>query len=394
MPLSEMIVIEFASVLAGPSVGMFFAELGSRVIKVENFASGGDVTRSWRLAGESPADLSAYFSCVNWGKESIGLDLRTQAGGDLARALVLKADIVLVSFKPGDALKLGLDYPTVQSINPRAVYCEVTAYGPDDTRVGYDAVIQAETGFTYLNGTPESGPVKMPVALMDVLAAHQLKQGCLIALLEQARTGRGSLVSASLVRSGLASLINQASNWLLAGVSPGRLGSGHPNIVPYGTAWETADGEYIVLAIGSDRQFRDLSEVLQIPDVAADERYATNPARVANRGSLEELLAEQIRRMDRTALLRSLADKHVPAGSINDVPSAVSGPAAEALLMESAGTRGLRSVALEASETYHPAELLPPPALCADTKRVLTELLGCDEKLIDTYAQAGAVGLP
>jgi crotonobetainyl-CoA:carnitine CoA-transferase CaiB-like acyl-CoA transferase len=173
---------------------------------------------------------------------------------------------VLVSFKAGDAERLGLDFESVHELNSRAIYAEITAYGPGVDRTGYDAVIQAETGFAYLNGTPEGGPSKMPVALMHILAGHQLKQGILLALLDREQTGRGSKVSVSLVRSGLSALVNHGSNWLLVGVNPRRLGSGHPNIVPYGSVWETADGHHIVLAIGNDRQFGRLCAVLGIPD--------------------------------------------------------------------------------------------------------------------------------
>jgi crotonobetainyl-CoA:carnitine CoA-transferase CaiB-like acyl-CoA transferase len=379
--LNQLLVIEFAGVLAGPSVGMFLAELGARVIKIENPASGGDVTRSWRTPEERSAERpSAYFSSVNWGKESVCLDLKDPDDLAIALDLVAIADVVLVSFKAGGAKQLGLDYETLSSTNPRLVYGEITAYGPGDPRTGYDAVIQAETGFTFLNGPVDGGPTKMPVALMDVLAGHQLKEGILLALLERERTGRGSSVSVSLVRSGLAALINQGSNWLLTGLNPRRLGSGHPNIVPYGTTWETADRRHIVLAIGNDEQFARLCGILGRPDLAADERFATNPARVVHREELEAILAERIVQWDGGALLEELSAAKVPAGPIRDVREALEQADAAPLLLAGAASSptGLRSVAFEPSEHYRPEALRPPPELGEHTGAALRELLGIE----------------
>lgn len=391
MPLSELTVVEFAGVLAGPSVGMFLAELGARVIKVENPSSGGDVTRHWTLGDDRapPATTGAathdepspYFAAVNWGKESVALDFDDAEQLRAARELARRADVVLVSYKPGSAEKFGLDYETLSSGNPGVIYGEITAYGPDDERPGYDAVIQAATGFTYLNGEPDGPPLKLPVALMDVLAGHQLKEAVLLALLEREREGHGSKVSVSLVRSGLAALVNQATNWLVAGVNPERLGSGHPNIVPYGSSYETAEGSRIVLAVGNDRQFAGLCEVLGSPELAVDERFTTNPARVEHRGELEKLLADRLAGRERGDLLAALADAGVPAGPILDVREALSQPAAEPLLQEAElpkGGRlmGLRSVAFEPSELHTPCELSPPPRLGEHTAPVLEELSG------------------
>lgn len=381
--LSDLTVVEFAGVLAGPSVGMFLAELGARVIKVENPAAGGDVTRSWTLGGATnqPGDAtpSPYFAAVNWGKESVALDFSRSADMEAARQLAAGADIVLVSYKPGDAENFGLDYASVSAANPGVVYGEITAYGPDDERPGYDAVIQAATGFTYLNGEPDGPPLKLPVALMDVLAGHQLKQAILLALLRRERTGEGAQVSVSLVRAGLSALVNQATNWLVAGVNPQRLGAGHPNIVPYGSSYETADGSRIVLAVGNDRQFAGLCEVLGTPELATDHRFATNPARVEHRRALEDALAERLISRGRDDLLAELADAGVPAGPILDVREALSQPAAEPLLQEvsvPAGgmLRGLRSVAFEPSAVYRPRNLRPPPRLGEHTDSVRREL--------------------
>jgi len=381
MPLSDLTVVEFAGVLAGPSVGMFLAELGARVIKVENPAVGGDVTRHWTLGhgtagGAAP---SPYFAAVNWGKQSVALDFDRPADLETARRLTARADVILVSYKPGDAEKFGLDYETVRDGNPGVVYGEITAYGGDDGRPGYDAVIQAATGFTYLNGEPGGPPLKLPVALMDVLAGHQLKEAVLLALLRREQTGAGAKVSVSLVRSGLSALVNQAANWLVAGRNPQRLGSGHPNIVPYGSSYETAAGSRIVLAVGTDRQFVALCETLGAADLATDDRYATNPARVEHRHELEGILADLLAGRDRDAVLEALADAGVPAGPILDVRDALSQPAAEPLLQEArvpgGGTlRGLRTVAFDPSDLYRPRSLSPPPGLGEHTAAVRDEL--------------------
>ncbi len=187
-PLAQLRVLELANILAGPLVGQFCAELGADVIKVEQPGLG-DPTRGWYLATESrDSDVSAYFSCANWGKRSIAIDIATAAGRQLVQRLAEVSDVVIVGYKPGDEVKFGVDYQTLAARNSKLIYLQVTAYGSADERPGFDAIIQAESGFTYLNGEPGGGPVKMPVALIDLLAAHQLKEGLLLALLQRSQT--------------------------------------------------------------------------------------------------------------------------------------------------------------------------------------------------------------
>jgi crotonobetainyl-CoA:carnitine CoA-transferase CaiB-like acyl-CoA transferase len=352
---------------------MFLAELGARVVKVEHFASGGDVTRTWRLPTERPdEDRSAYFSSVNWGKESVGVDLRTAGGRALVHAIAAKADIVIASYKPGDAEKLQVDAATLMAANPRLIYADLTAYGDADPRVGFDAIIQAEAGFTYMNGAPEGGPTKMPVALMDLLAAHQLKEGILLALYQRAISGKGSHVSTNLLGAGLASLANQAANWLVAGHVPQRIGSEHPNIVPYGRSYVTADGREVVLAVGNDLQFAKLCNCLGIAAIAGDVRFAKNADRVRNRAALNDLLAQAIAGWERDALLAVLHAAQVPAGAVHDMAEACAQPQAADLLLEGPRLRGLRSIAWKGMEGL---QLTEPPHLAADTERVLMEIL-------------------
>jgi crotonobetainyl-CoA:carnitine CoA-transferase CaiB-like acyl-CoA transferase len=327
-------VLELASVLAGPSVGQFFAELGAEVIKIENKAQGGDVTRSWKLPSEaSDKSVSAYFSSVNWGKTSLLLDLHQEADYQQLCLLVQKTDIVIASYKPQDAEKLRVDYPQLQTLNPKLIYGHITGYGLHDSRVGYDAIIQAESGFVYMNGQPDSLPTKMPVALVDVLAAHQLKEALLLALLERQTSGQGSYLQVSLIDAALSALVNQATNWLNAGHVPERLGSEHPNIVPYGTIFDTADQKMIMLAVGTDRQFEKLCDFLGLASLAQRTEYARNAERVKNKKSLLPLLAEAIAQHPQKQLLEALHHLQVPAGAVHRMPEVCALPAAQEIML-------------------------------------------------------------
>ena len=367
---SELLVVELANVLAGPSVGMFLAGLGARVVKVENPHTGGDVTRSWKLPSESGReDISAYFSAINWGKHSVALDLKTPEGKAAARSLCLDADIVLSSFKKGDAEKLGLDAPTLRSETPQIITGAITGYGSDSPRVGYDAVIQAESGFMFLNGQTGGPPTKMPVALTDVLAAHQLKQGILLALLERQLSGRGSDVSVSLFDTAVLSLVNKATNYLVTGIEPTRQGSLHQNIAPYGEVFQSQDGREILLAVGTDHQFQELLDALGLAALASDARFCNNQARVANRSSLEAVLSPVIRSLPLELLLKELAARDVPAGPIRSVSEVCALPEVEQRLLlseisaEGTHYRGLKPFAFSLSTLHSQPTLTRPPHL-------------------------------
>ena len=368
--LQDLLVIELAGVLAGPSVGMFLAELGARVIKVENPRTRGDVTRSWHLASEDSADdRPAYFCAVNWGKESLALDLTDPEDLALLQRMIGRADVLLGSFVPGQAPRLGLDPEELLHRHPRLIIGEVNGYGPDEARPAFDAIIQAEAGFTYLNGTP--GAVhKMPVALMDVLAAHQLKEALLLAYIERLHTGRGRRVQVSLLQSGLASLANQATNWLVGGVLPQPKGSDHPNIVPYGTIFTTAAGGRVVLAVGNDRQFAALCAVL---GEAVPTEWASNAARVQHREAVQRWLSQRLASWPQDALLEALHARGVPAGAVNDMQQALAQPLAQPLLLSSDGLGGLRSLVAEGLPKQ---TLSPPPHLNAQGKALREEFGG------------------
>ncbi|MCH8485649.1 MAG: CoA transferase [Candidatus Cyclonatronum sp.] len=325
MILKDALVVEIASVLAGPSVGMFLAELGAEVIKIEHPLNGGDVTRSWRVSGEAAAGgRSSYFNAINWGKRTEALNAKD--GGDRSRLLELirRADIVLVSFKPGDAEKLGLSWEVLRAENPRLIYAAITGYGEGDPRTAYDALLQAETGFMHLNREPGGSPMKMPVALIDVLAAHHLKQLVLIAWIQRMQTGEGTKVEVSLFEAAVSSLVNQAGAWLYAGAEPQPLGSEHPQIYPYGGSFTTACGRAIVPAVGNDAQFRSLCTLLGAPELPDSPDYATNPARSANRDGLRIKLQELFAAVpEAEEFLQELHQARVPAAMIRSISEAL-----------------------------------------------------------------------
>lgn len=313
-------VIELASVLAGPATGMFFAELGAKVIKIENPKTKGDVTRHWKLSTEnSDKPYSAYYASVNYNKEIIFEDISSAEGYEKVIELIKDSDIVICNFKSGDAEKFKLTANDLHKINPRLIYAVIAGFGPNDNRTAFDVVLQAESGFMSMNGTPESGPVKMPVALIDILAAHQLKEGILIALLQREKSKKGALVEVSLYDAAIASLANQASNWLTASHIAKPIGSLHPNIAPYGETFKTSDEKLIVLAVGNNKQFKDLCSVLKLDDLTQDERFLINASRVKNRMALKELLEEKIKQYHSEALIKQLISKQVPAGIIKNM---------------------------------------------------------------------------
>lgn len=367
LPFAGLRVLELATVLAGPQVGQFFAELGAEVLKVE--PPTGDVTRTWRTPGDDPdSSVSAYFAASNWGKTCLVLDLTEGGDQDELHRLAARTDVLIASYKPGDAEKFGLAYATLAAANPRLIYAHLTGYGPASPRVGYDAVLQAETGFMHLNAaSPADPPQKMPVAFIDLLAAHQLKEGILTALYQREKTGQGAFLTVSLLDSALASLANQGTTWLVTGHDPVPLGSGHPSIVPYGTVYRAADGQRLVLAVGTDAQFRQLCLVLMRPRWADEPRFATNPARVRHRAALEELLLVRIAELNGAALLHELARLGVPAGAVRTVGEALSHESAQAMLLLPQGPQvsyvGLRTVAFRSSEWPMVSQLATPPRL-------------------------------
>lgn len=339
-------IIELASVLAGPAVGMFFAELGAEVIKIENATTGGDVTRSWKLPSE-PQDAmgSAYFYSVNYNKTHLFFDLENAEDRQKTLDLLRGADIVISNFKQSSAKRLGMDYDNLKVLNPQLIYAQIYGYDAEDETPAFDVVLQAETGFMHMNGERGGKAVKMPVALIDILAAHQLKEAILIALLQRERTGKGAFVSTSLYESAVASLANQATNWLVAQHIPQRIGSEHPNIAPYGDVFDTADNAQIVLACGTERQWKNLCSALNVSNLKDDSTFKTNALRVQNRQKLVEILRGYIIDFQRDDVLNLLKQNDVPAAAIRTMPEVFEHRLAQAMILQNGDERRVKTVA-------------------------------------------------
>lgn len=352
----DLKVLELASVLAGPAVGMFFAELGATVLKIENAKVGGDVTRTWKLASESKeAAISAYYCAINWNKEVLMLDLDNPEDKARVYNLVKEADLVIANYKKSSAEKLGMDYESLKNLNPQLIYANISGFGEESDRVAFDVVLQAESGFMFMNGQADGPPTKMPVALIDVLAAHQLKEGVLVALLQRYKTGKGAYISVSLLEAAIASLANQATNWLMNNQIPQRIGSLHPNIAPYGEIFQTKDGKSLILAIGSNAQFTGLCECLHRTDLLTQDTYKNNALRVENRTVLASELAKSFLQIEAAPLLQKCHEKFVPIGQIRNMQEVFELVTAKEMVLEEVVdkmiTKRVRTVAFEIEST-------------------------------------------
>jgi crotonobetainyl-CoA:carnitine CoA-transferase CaiB-like acyl-CoA transferase len=334
LPVKGIKVIDASTVLAGPSVGMYFAELGAEVIKVEH-PKHRDVTRSWKLPSEAKdASVSAYFSSVNFGKDYVTLDLKDTTDRSVFSELLAEADILLMNFKRSDYEKFGLTDDHLTSQYPELIVGKISGYGTESDRVAYDLIIQAESGFMSMNGQANGPPTKMPVAFVDVLAAHHLKEAILLALYSREKTNSGVVINVSLHDAAVSSLVNQASNYLMAGHIPQRIGSKHPNIAPYGELFTTEDDKTITFAIGSDSHFAKLCETLKVSDLSSDSRFESNQKRVENRQELFDLLKVEVSRSNSEDLLQQLQDLNVPAGAVKNLEEVFSGDQAQSLILE------------------------------------------------------------
>lgn len=329
--LEKLKIIDLSTVLAGPSVATFFAELGSHVIKIEN-KHNPDVTRSWFFQGEEKQDVSAYFSSINYKKEYQALDLLNPIDYNSFLEEISKADILISNFKEGDEEKLKVSDEDLRVINPTLIIGKIKGFSDESDRVAYDLILQAETGFMSINGTQESGPLKMPVALIDVLAAHHLKEGLLLALMERTKNGTAKTVEVSLYDAAVCSLINQASNYLMSGKVPKRMGSLHPNIAPYGELFETRDVQLITFAIGSNLHFSKLCHFFELDHVPNDIRFIDNQQRVIHRGELEKLLKEKVSERTSEQIITAMRSEKVPYGIIKNIDEVVSSAASKKMI--------------------------------------------------------------
>jgi crotonobetainyl-CoA:carnitine CoA-transferase CaiB-like acyl-CoA transferase len=318
-PLDGVLVADFTRVLAGPAATMTLGDLGADVIKVESPA--GDETRDWRPP-QAADGTATYFLALNRNKRSIAFDLTRSDDRELARRLIGRADVMVDNFKPGGLERLGLDPEELRAANPRLVHCSITGFGggAGAELPGYDPLVQALSGLMSITGPPDGEPSKVGVALVDVIAGLNATVAILAALRDRDRTGAGQRIEITLLGSALAALVNQASGYLNAGKVPDRLGNVHPSIEPFAT-YAAADAPVMICA-GNDRQFAALAEALEIPEVATDPRFATNPDRVANRSELRKLIEGRMAGAPASEWVGKLRAGGVPAGPVNDVAAA------------------------------------------------------------------------
>jgi crotonobetainyl-CoA:carnitine CoA-transferase CaiB-like acyl-CoA transferase len=318
--LDDLRILDFSRILAGPFATMLLADLGAEVLKVERPRVGDD-TRSWGPPYDA-AGQATYFDAINRNKESVALDLEDPGDRARARALASQADVVVENFRPGVMDRHGLGWDSVHALNPRLVYCSVTGFGrgAGAELPGYDLLVQALGGLMSITGDAAGEPQKVGVALVDVIAGLFAAIGILSALRHRDRTGEGQRVEIDLLSSLLAALVNQASGYTAAGVVPAREGNAHPSIAPY--ALYRCGGGDLVLAVGNDRQFAALAEVLGRPALSSDSRFTTNERRVANRETLRTELLALLASRSAGEWARALTAARVPAGLVNDIAGA------------------------------------------------------------------------
>ena len=359
-PLAGFKVVELARILAGPWAGQLLADLGAEVVKVESPA--GDDTRTWGPPFVHNPDGSrdaAYFHACNRGKRSVVADFTTAHGQEAVRALVADADVLIENFKVGGLAKYGLDYAALSAINPRLVYCSITGFGQDGpyaARPGYDFIIQGMGGIMSLTGEPDGAPQKIGVAFADIMTGLYAANAIQAALLMRERTGRGQHIDCALLDTMTGVLANQATNYLVGGVDPHRVGNAHMNVSPY-AVFPTSDG-WFILAVGNDGQFRRFCEVMDLP-IADDPCFLSNAGRLEHQPALFALIEEATRRVPQGALLARLEAANVPAGPINTVSQALADPQVRARGMQVDVTRedGLTLPALRSPIRFSDAEL-------------------------------------
>lgn len=397
--LAGLTVLDLSRVLAGPYGTMVLGDLGAEIIKVEQPGRGDD-TRQWGPPFTAHGQ-SAYFVGVNRNKRSITLNLKSQEGREIVRQLAAQADVIIENFKVGTMDRLGLGYAALRADNPGLIYCAITGYGqtgPDRERPGYDTVIQAEGGLMSITGPTADGedgdPFKVGVAIVDVSAGLFAVIGILAALHQRQATGQGQFIDIALFDAQLGWLVNVASNYLVSGQPPRRYGNAHGTIVPYQT-FATADG-HLMLAVGNDGQFRALCRVLDAEQLADDPRFATNPARVTHRELLVPRLQEVFYTRPTRPWIEALLDANVPCSPVNDIPTALDSPQAQARGM----VQRVTDAAGDLISTVGPVIKMSdtplhvrtaPPLLGEHTAEILREKLGYDEERIGELGARGVI---
>jgi crotonobetainyl-CoA:carnitine CoA-transferase CaiB-like acyl-CoA transferase len=400
-PLEGIKVLDLSRILAGPWAGQMLADLGADVIKVERPGVGDD-TRAWGppympvTAGFDDAEdhEAAYFQAANRGKRSLCVDMSQPRGQDIIKQLAMQADVLIENFKVGGLAKYGLDYSSLSALNPRLVYCSITGFGqtgPYKDRAGYDFMIQAMGGLMSVTGEPDGEPMKVGVALADVMTGLYASNAIQGALIHQLRTGQGQHIDLALLDVQVATLANQAMNYLATGDNPKRLGNAHPNIVPY-QAFATADG-HLILAVGNDGQFQRFCKVAGNPTLAHHADYVTNALRVANRDSLVPQIIGLLQQQSTDWWLAALNEVGVPCGPICTLDEVFANPQIQARNMqvelphETLGS--VASVANPIKMSATPIQYsLAPPTLGQHTQAVLKDWLALDKSAYDDLQKA------
>ncbi|HEX3704167.1 MAG TPA: CoA transferase [Vicinamibacterales bacterium] len=390
-PLDGITVLDLTRVLSGPYCTMLLADMGARIIKIEQPGRGDD-TRHWGppfLAGES-----TYFLSINRSKESVTLDFKTPEGRAILDRLLDRCDILVENFRPGTLAKLGLDYPSLAPTHPRIVYCSIAGFGqtgPRHHEPGYDAVMQAEGGLMSITGAAEGPPYRLGVAIADIVTGMFAAQGIAFALLARERSGRGQHVDIAMLDSVAALLSYQAAIYFATGSAPGRMGNRHPTIVPYET-FSAADGDF-VLAVGNDQQWRTFCGVAEIE---ADERFATNRQRVMQYAELKPIIEERLRCHPRAYWIERLKAAGVPCGSVRDLHDVFTDPQLAARDMIATldhvtiGALRLLGIPIKLSDTPG-AIRSAPPTLGQHTDDVLHRDLGIPRDAVDGLRARGIV---
>jgi crotonobetainyl-CoA:carnitine CoA-transferase CaiB-like acyl-CoA transferase len=398
--LSDILILDLSRVLAGPYATMLLGDLGARILKIEQPGNGDD-TRRWGPPF-TPNGESAYFFSANRNKESVTLNLKDPRGRALLLQLASQADVVVENFRVGLTKRLGIDYETLRAVNPKLIYCSLTGYGqtgPYRDRPGYDTVIQAQGGVMSITGPEDQPdapgePYKVGVAITDVTTGLHATIAILAALHHRERTGEGQFIDIALFDVQLSWLVNVASAYLVSGEAPKRYGNAHASIVPYQTM-PTADG-WLMLAVGNDGQYWAMCQVLGCPELAEDERFATNPQRVAHRRELIPLLTERFRTQPTAHWMNELLAAGVPCGPVNDIPTALADPQAQARGMvqtvEHPATGPIPMLGPVPKLSATPAEIqLPPPLLGEHTDAVLSEFCGLDAAALTSLREDGVI---
>ncbi len=391
-------VLDFSRVLAGPFATMVLADLGAEVIKIES-PGRGDETREWGPPwhGEGHERLSAYYLSVNRNKRSLTLNLKHPEGQAIARRLAERSHVLIENMKVGGMASFGLDYESLRSVNPALVYCSISGFGQDGPyaeRPGYDYVVQAMSGLMSITGEPQGEPHKVGVAVSDVFTGLFAANAIQAALRHAERSGQGQYVDVNLLESQLAALVNVASNVLVSGSDAPRWGNGHPNIVPYQVFY--AADKPLVVAVGNDRQFAALCDLLDCPHLTTDPRFGTNPARVAHRAELIPLLNDRFKLKDAETWVEGLLALGIPTGPINTVQQALHDPhvtargLVETVTMPDESTLQLVGPPVRLSAT--PARIeSAPPQVGEHTEHVLREVLGMTQADISRLREQGVV---